>query len=74
MLLFLLRKGHSDSNVFWSNVYPYRKISLLLKIKLFPVTSSKVHMCFGFFFFHLFKERNSAKGERLTSDEIKFSR
>lgn len=49
MLLFLLRKGHSDSNVFWSNVYPYRKISLLLKIKLFPVTSSKVHMCFGFF-------------------------
>lgn len=49
-----------------------QNISLLLKIKLFPIIPLNEHMYLAFSFFFFFKTRSSIEGEMLMSDEIKF--
>lgn len=51
-----------------------QKISLLLKIKLFPIISLNEHMYLAFSFIFFFKTRSSIEEEMLMSDEIKFPR
>ena len=66
---------HSGSDVMVEHV-SLQKISLLLKIKLFPIIPLNEHMylafSFVFVFFFFFKMRSSTEGEMLMSDEIKF--
>lgn len=77
-MLLLKRKKESfftQVQMFMVKHVSLQKISLLLKIKLFPIIPLNEHMYLAFsFVFFFFKTRSSTEGEMLMSDKIKFPR